>query len=280
MLKDRVITGIIIGITLLATILWLPSAGIPFVLLLISSLALWEFYKLLDVSGIPHFKFIGLLGGAGLITGTWWSLRHSSGVPYDCDWLVLFIVLISVFLRQFPQKSNPRPLITIAGTLLGFLYVPFLFNFFTKLLMGWGEGGGRWLIFYLIIVVKFTDMGAYFVGCAIGKHKLIPRISPAKTWEGCAGGVLAGLFGSILFFVITHGHIGSVSMTFGDAVILGILLSISGIVGDLTESLFKRAAGIKDSGRIIHGMGGILDVLDSLLFAAPALYTYARFFLN
>ena len=280
MLKDRVQSGVVIGAALLAAAIWMPLGGALVVMLIVAGIAQWEFYKFLDASGIPHFTYVGILGGSALITATWLSLRSPHGTPSDSDWLVLFFVVMAVFLRQFPQKTNPRPLTTISGTLLGVMYVPFLFNFFTKLLMAWGDTTGRCLVIYLVAVAKFTDIGAYFVGSAIGKHKLIPRISPAKTWEGCFGGILTGLAGSVVFYLIVRRFLTGITMTWADVFVLGILLSITGIVGDLTESLFKRAAGIKDSGHIIHGMGGVLDVLDSLLFAAPALYAYARFFME
>ena len=280
MLKDRIGSGLLMGLAVIAMAFWMPPIGVLLVLLLLCGLALWEFYGLLDASGIPHFKFVGLLGGWALITVTWLSLLKPDGAPHDSDWLVLFATVTLIFLRQFPQKNNPRPLMTIAGTLLGVMYVPFLFNFFTKLLMTWGEAGGRWMLVYMIVVVKLTDVGAYFAGCNLGRHKLIPRISPAKTWEGCVGGILAGTLASILFYVIADGRMGGVPMTLGDSLCMGVLLAVTGIVGDLTESLFKRAAGMKDSGRIIRGMGGLLDVLDSLLFAAPAMYAYVRFFME
>jgi len=268
------------GAAVFAAAFWLPPVGVLLVLMLICGLALWEFYGLLDASGIPHFKLVGLAGGWALIAATWFSLLKGDGVPHDSDWLVLFATVTVIFLRQFPQKNNPRPLVTIAGTLLGVMYVPFLLNFFTKILMQWGDSGGRWMLVYLILVVKMTDIGAYFTGCTFGRHKLIPRISPAKTWEGCFGGVLAGVAASCLFLLVSRGRMGVLPMSLGDALVLGVLLAFTGIVGDLTESLFKRAAGMKDSGRIIHGMGGILDVLDSLLFAAPAMYAYVRFFME
>ena len=130
-----------------------------------------------------------------------------------------------------------------------------------------------------MFAAKFTDIGAYVIGCLFGKHKLIPRISPAKSWEGCFGGIALSVVGSLVAAALARPHWQRVSLGAGDAVALGLLLSLAGIAGDLTESLFKRAAGVKDSGRILLGMGGLLDVLDSLLFAVPMLYVYATFFL-
>lgn len=265
---------------LLAAAIWLPQGGVVLILLFVSTLALWEFYALLDASNIPHFKLLGLASGMALILSTWLSLGRTSGRPWESDWVVLSIVTALVFLRQFPQKNNPRPLETMAGTLLGIMYVPFLFNFFTRILVVWSGNEGRLLALYAIFIVKAADVGAYFIGCAVGRHKLFPRISPKKTWEGFGGGLLTGTVVSVVFFLLARRHMTSLDLGLGDAVGIGILLGVLGTMGDLTESLFKRAAGVKDSGRLILGMGGLLDVVDSLLFAAPAMYMYARFLMR
>ncbi len=276
MLKHRLVSGILIIIAVLVALFWLPAPGLLVVLLAVSIMAQWEFYALLDKTGIPHFKYVGLIGGVVLIVVTW---SHPTRAC-EGEGLVLAAVTAAILLRQFPQKDNPRPLETIAGTLLGVMYVPVLFNFFTKLLTHWGDAQGRMLVFYLIMIAKLTDVGAYFVGCSVGRHKLIPRISPAKTWEGVVGGGLTGILASVLFWISGRGHLGNLAMSFPDAVVLGFLLVVAGTVGDLTESLVKRAAAVKDSGTLIAGMGGLLDVIDSLLFAAPMMYVYARFFLR
>ncbi len=279
MLKHRIQSAVLICTLLVCAVFWLPPVGILVLLLLICATGLFEFYHLLDSANIPHFKYVGTIGGLALIASTWVSLNYFRELRFNSEWLVLILLMITVFLRQFPQKNNPRPVETIAGTLLGVMYVAFFFNFFTRLLMDWGDHTGRLLVLYLVVVVKASDTGAFFMGCSFGRHKLIPRISPAKSWEGFFGGILAGILASILFLVFSHGQLGAVSLTWRDALVLGIFLPAIGTAGDLTESLFKRAAGVKDSGRIILGMGGILDVLDSLLFTAPILYVYARFFM-
>ena len=127
---------------------------------------------------------------------------------------------------------------------------------------------------YFILVTKFSDTGAYVVGSMIGKHKMIPRISPAKTWEGFGGAIVVATGASLVF---TH-FLGDKmpGMTPLHAVILGIILSSTAVIGDLIESLFKREAGVKDSGNFFPGIGGILDLLDSLLFNAPIMYLYLR----
>ena len=155
----------------------------------------------------------------------------------------------------------------------------FLFNFFVKIFTSWSDVEGRYLILYLVAVVKSTDIGAYFTGCAIGRHKLVPRISPGKTWEGVMGGVALGTVVSYLFVHYMAARSGVLYVSTADSIVLGVLLAVMGVLGDLIESLLKRSVGVKDSSKMIAGMGGLLDVLDSLLFSVPVLYIYAQFFM-
>ena len=278
MLKDRVVGGTLVGFAFIAAALWVPMGGVLTILLAVCALAMIEFYSLLEAARIPHFKYFGISSGLLLILATWFPLWREVHI-HDVEWIMMCGITIAVFLRQFPQKNNPQPLETIAGTLMGVIYIALLLSFFAKLLFVWGDKTGRLLILYLVFVVKFSDMGAYFIGCSFGRHKLIPRISPAKTWEGFFGGLLSSVGVSVLFFLLAGDRMENLAFHLSDALILGVLLGAIGTVSDLTESLFKRGAGVKDSGRMILGMGGILDVIDSLLFSAPALYVYARFFL-
>lgn len=271
------------GLAVPAAFFWLPqfSIVIPLILMTLCLVATLEFYDLLNTAGLLPFRLVGALGGVALILATWFGSRYGSPV-FACrvEGFMLVGITIAILLRLFPQKRNPKPLETVASTFLGFMYVPFLFNFLTKLLVGWNGSDGRLLVVYMILVVKFTDIGAYFIGCAIGRHKLLPRISPGKSWEGCIGGLAVAVLASWLFYWFSHGNLGVVRFTSKDAVLLGIFLGICGMVGDLTESLFKRAANVKDSSSVILGMGGVLDVLDSLILAAPAFYIYVRLFLE
>lgn len=279
MLRNRCISGVLMAAGVLAAALWMPAWGIPWLLCAICAVAVLEFFHMLGAAGIPHFKYMGLFWGLMLIVATW-ELGVRTGQSPAVEVFILPMAVASVFLRQFPQKFNPRPLVTIAGTLLGILYVPLLLNFITRIALLGPPPAGRVWAMYMIVVVKLADIGAYTVGCSIGRHKLIPRISPGKTWEGCMGAVGAGVFGSVAYNALVTERLLPANLSLGHAVGLGAVLSVAGILGDLTESLFKRAAGVKDSGVLIAGMGGVLDVIDSLLFAAPALYVYLFFLLQ
>lgn len=288
MLRHRTISGLATGLAFLGAVAWLPAPGCWIVLVAIAALAQWEFYTMIRRSGVPVFRIIGVLCGAALISATFFS-KNVSGfdTAFDLEHAILFLAVVAIFVRQFPQKHNHTPIATIACTLLGIFYVPYLLNFFTRLLFAWDAGAGTWqvdrtgrlLVVYLVVVVKFTDIGAYFTGRFLGRHKLFPRLSPAKTWEGFFGGMAAALAASLVFYAVTGGRLGVVSLHIVDAVILGLGLPLAAVVGDLFESLLKRACEQKDSGNTLPGMGGILDVLDSLLFGAPTLYIYLRFFL-
>jgi phosphatidate cytidylyltransferase len=289
-LKHRIISGCLIGAALVASVSFMPAIGILALLLGAASLAQSEFYGILRMAGIPAFRVLGTLCGAALIAATFLTTAGEAGdaaAAYKWQNFVLLASLIAVFVRQFPQKHNDKPLATIGCTLLGIWYVPYLFNFFTHLIFAYPEPGptrlvsetGRMLVLYLVVVVKSGDIGGYFVGTFLGRHKLMPRVSPAKTWEGLFGGIAFSVLASLLFSSLGGRHVGRIGLEYGHAVLLGALLSVVGVVGDMFESLLKRAAGAKDSSSAIPGMGGWLDVLDSLLFGAPVLYVYMKVFL-
>lgn len=280
--QDRLRSGLLLAAGLFAALFLLPGPGILAVLLIACALAMTEFYALLDSVGIPHFKKLGISLGLILVFGTWLGLQlpPDNAARYDVSGVLLFLVVAAILLRQMFTRKNQRPWDSMASTFLGVMYIAFLFNYFTKLFFTFGHAEGRFLIVFLIVTVKLTDIGAYVVGCGFGRTKLIPKVSPAKTWEGCAGGVAAGLIGGVLLYILGQGTWGSLDIGLHDVLVLAPLLSVFGIVGDLAESLMKRSAGVKDSGSWIHGMGGFLDVLDSLLFTAPILYLYARLFMD
>ena len=291
MLRQRLLSGFFIWFLLLALLYYAPLAALWLVLAAISCIGQVEFYAMMNKAGIPVFRVIGLACGAALLSVTFVSIGPTTqdlACSYKWEQMVMLVAVIATFVRQFPQKYNEKPLETIACTLFGILYVPYLFNFITGLALAWekpvmsepiGETG-RLLLIYLVVVVKSTDVGAYFIGRFFGRHNLFPRISPSKTWEGLIGGIIFAILASAIFTVIVHGKMGSISISTMDVVVLGILLSIVGAVGDMFESLVKRASGMKDSSNLVPGMGGMLDVIDSLLFGAPVLYVYARVFMS
>ena len=255
-------------------------------LLLIAFLALTglaEFYGLIEKRGLACFKISGVIGGLLLMVGTFLNLNGllgTSGSParvndFETGFLILFVLGLCV--RQLFSRSNAAGFTAIATTLFGLMYVPWLLNFIQKINFFPGVDG-KYFLLYFILITKFSDMGAYLVGSLIGRHKLIPRISPGKTWEGFGGAILVST-GASLAFVQFFGS-KMVGMNYLHAAILGVILSLTAVMGDLIESTFKREAGVKDSGSLFPGIGGILDLLDSLLFNAPIMYLYLRLILT
>lgn len=179
------------------------------------------------------------------------------------------LVLISAIILLFRLEEMPRMGAETALLWGGFLYVPLLLSHLV--LVRGAEQGVLW-IFFLFVVVMCGDSAAYYVGSAIGRHKLYPAVSPNKSIEGSLGGLAGSVAGALLFRGIWFPE-----LAIGHAVGAALLLGALGQVGDLFESMLKRSCGVKDSGTIIPGHGGVLDRLDSILFAAPALYLYAGF---
>ncbi len=286
MLKQRLISGVILGTAAVLSATLLPSPAGWLVILVLGLLAQFEFYSMIRAMGIPVFRWLGLAAGAATISATFWTIGSSAEQllhGYVAENLVLAGTVIFIFIWQSFQKEYKQPIVAVALTLLGVLYGPLLLNYLTRLAFFWHVGTrldavgrtGQLLILYLIAVVKASDIGAYFTGRLLGRHKLIPRLSPNKTWEGLAGGIVLSLCVSLLFWRLLDGRLGELELRVWDAVALGFLLAAAGVIGDLVESMMKRNAAIKDSGALIPGMGGILDVLDSLLFGAPVLFAYA-----
>lgn len=248
-------------------------------------LALWEFYGMLDHRGLPNFKITAMICGAVMLCGSFYYFsRVGLGHSYDFEMAVLLFFLLTVFTRQmFESLRDDAPLRTMAYTLFGLLYVLWLFNFITKIVYivprsATGAVMGQFYVLYLIAITKFSDMGAYLTGSLVGKHLLIPHISPKKTWEGFFGALALSLFASLMLFKLMPGHLSLLTWT--HATVLGLLLGFAAVIGDLAESVVKRSTGVKDSGNMLPGIGGALDLIDSLLFTAPLLFFYLRLVLH
>lgn len=267
---------------LLADILFLV------VMLVIAILGLEEFYELIEKAGYACFRGWGIAGGVTLMASTFLYVQGGI-IPYqkpgkanDFETGILILFVLGLCFRQFMAKRGGSGLLRISTTLFGLMYVPWLLNFIQKLhffpdIMVDGRTvkvDGNFYVLYFILVTKFSDLGAYCVGSLIGKHKMIPRISPNKTWEGFGGAVVISALVSVVFVLLAKRHLPGMNMM--HAIILGALLSVTAVIGDLIESIFKREAKVKDSGRWFPGIGGILDLMDSLLFNAPLMYLYLR----
>lgn len=276
----RLVSSLVLWAIMLAVVFWLPPGGLYLFMNVVIAQALWEFYKICEAKGLPTYKIWGVIACVALISGSWFFFGSPQfeKLSYDFDIVILMVFALGVFIRQFPEKLNPRGIEAMAVTLFGLIYVAWLGNFMTRINFAYRPShDGRYFVMLLVVVTKFTDIGAYLVGTTIGRHKLIPRISPKKTWEGTIGGILFAVGGSLLCcFWLTPETMKLRGITVAHAIALGLLLGVAAVIGDLAESLIKREAGVKDSSDWLPGHGGALDLLDSLLFTAPLLYVYMR----
>jgi phosphatidate cytidylyltransferase len=225
-------------------------------------LGLYEFFRLDSKNIFPKsFVYLGIISGM-LLPYITYFYRPTGGL-----WEALFfiIVLISLFLIQFTRKENQNASALIALTLFGIFYIGWFFTYLVKIRF---LEDGHNLVAYLLLVTKAGDIGAYLIGSNFGKHLLIPRISPKKSVEGAVGGFLF----SIVFAVISRSFLGW--MSFKVILMGGVLVAIFAQLGDLAESLLKRDYQVKDSSPLLPGLGGMLDVIDSILFTAPIFYIY------
>jgi phosphatidate cytidylyltransferase len=251
----------------------------------IGLLGLWEYYEMLDRRGVPNFKLTALICAVAFFAASFYAFRsYGPDKSYDFEIAVLVVFLLVVFGRQMFQRTRDRnPLETMAYTLFGLLYIVWLFNFLTKIVYlpprgPLGETTGQYYVLYLLLVTKFSDMGAYLAGTLFGKHKLVPHISPHKSWEGLVGAIAMATGGSFFLWWLIPGRLSVFDAT--DVAVLGVLLGGAAVIGDLAESIVKRGAEAKDSGGLLPGIGGVLDLIDSVLFTAPVLFFYMRLVLG
>jgi phosphatidate cytidylyltransferase len=243
--------------------------------------ALYEYFHMVKELGAPAFTLTGMLCGAIYMIASFFYLRTTGPEhSYDLEMAVLVGFLFVAFSRQMFRAAATRDsLEAIAYTVFGLLYIPWLFNFLTKIIYLMprtenGETTGQFYLIYLMVVTKFSDMGAYVFGSLFGRHPFAPHISPKKTWEGFFGALLLSSLGGYWLYALIPGRLSALRLE--DVVTLGLLLGSGAVVGDLAESIIKRSTHAKDSSRILPGIGGTLDLIDSLLFTAPLMYFYLR----
>jgi phosphatidate cytidylyltransferase len=233
------------------------------------NLALVEYYHLARNKGFqPSTTFSVGLSVLYLITLSASLYDHTLN---ELPPLILLFSLLILFLIFFAQQSSA--LVNLAITLFGIGYLTIPLSFALKINYFFPsqalEDGRLWLT-YVLLISKMTDIGAYFCGKILGKTKLAPSISPHKTIEGAIGGAMAALVASLLFTLLVS-HFSEFKMTLMQSLWIGLLISILAQLGDLAESLLKRDAGVKDSSHL-PGLGGVLDIVDSLVFTLPLMY--------
>ncbi len=231
---------------------------------------LHEFFGLAERKGIFLYRALGLLIGIVI------PLSIHAGFEPTKGWeLVLMTAAVLVlFTLQLMRADSSQTIVGIGTVLFGIFYVSWCFSFLVKLrILDLPDVDGRWLAAFVILVTKVGDIGAYVIGSLVGRHPLIVRISPSKTWEGALGGFVCSVVTAVILAQVTP-----IRMLARHALALGGILGVAGQLGDLSESMVKRDCQVKDSGHVFPGIGGMLDLIDSLLFTAPLAYFYLLHF--
>jgi phosphatidate cytidylyltransferase len=250
------------------------------------SLSTLEYFQMLRNAGVKCFTGFGhalSLGYSVALAASFLSRKTSPDfaleAPVSLDAAAMAVAVIGAFCLQLRRPIRGlEPIQAVASNILGFIYIPFLFGFAARLVFlvpGSGQVPGALLLLWLIAVTKFTDMGAYLTGSLIGKHKMIPHVSPGKTWEGFGGALFFSQLAGCGLFALFPNQLAILG-GWPHVIGLGVLLALLSVVGDLAESVLKRSLNAKDSGQMLPGIGGALDLIDSLCFTAPALYFYLK----
>ena len=205
--------------------------------------------------------------------------RRRVGGAAELELGVLAVLLLVLLVRRVFAHPAAPSFSMVGHTMLGVLYVSWLLGFLLKIYFYAAPADAKfdpgYCLLFFILATKCSDIGAFLLGSMIGRHKMIPKVSPAKTWEGLVGALLLSTTAAML---MAHywGDTRLGGLTPLHAAALGPLLGVGAVLGDLVESVFKRDSGVKDSGSFFPGIGGILDLLDSLLFNAPLMFLYLR----
>ena len=260
MLKKRVITALC-GIPLLITVIWFGEPWFTILVAIWGLLAAFEFYRMVTASKVSPLTYFGLI----------WTLLFILSPHFDYATLIPFLLTSAVILSLIwllLRRQKEGAFIGWAWTMGGILYIGWLLSYFVALR---GLDDGRNWVFLALFTTFASDTAAFFVGRALGKHHLAPRISPGKTWEGAIAGVFGAIIVSLLFTISSPLQL---PLIYWQAILLGLLVSVFGQLGDLVESLLKRNMGVKESGKLIPGHGGVLDRIDSVVFAGIVVYYY------
>jgi phosphatidate cytidylyltransferase len=287
MLWQRLITGPLL-IALILGVVWLDASldatadarGLPHGLVLfafacgLSALIAREVAAFLRGAALPASSFACTVAALLGILGTSLSALLPTGVGVSGALSTAIALMLVIALLRMSSDRDPKGSLALAGgTLLAGVYGGVFLGFWMLVRLEHSP----WVLVGAILTTKSCDIGAYFTGMTIGRHKMIPWLSPKKSWEGLAGGVVtATLVGAGLAALSARCELPADRIPVWVGAIGGALCAVIGQAGDLAESAFKRDSGLKDSGRILPGMGGVLDVLDSPLFTGPVVYWLLR----
>ncbi|HEY2146763.1 MAG TPA: CDP-archaeol synthase [Pirellulales bacterium] len=286
MLRWRLLLGTLF-IGALAGLCWLdghqalgtpPGAWLLPLALVLSVIASDEMLRLIGTTDEKPVASIVSLGNLAIVASSgvvdFWPGRAAPPIPFErLAWpaAAVAIAVLAAFVGEMARYERPgRVVVRVALAALSFVYIGLFLSFVVQLRLFGSNLTGMTALVSLIAVVKMGDSGAYTIGRLFGRHKMAPTLSPGKTWEGAIGAVMGAVLGAWLAFRLMPSDASAAAPAFRWGwIVYGVIVGVAGMLGDLAESLIKRDAGVKDSSPWMPGFGGVLDVLDSILFAAP-----------
>lgn len=271
---NNLITRVVVALFGIPLLVFISVVGkIPFLIftLVIGLVSFFEFSKMVSKRRFLPNQLIGFFSIALIIINSFYRFL-------DFELLTLIIIPVVLLSELFRRKESS--IANVSTTLLGIFYIGLFSSalvlireYYSDSNFLYGQGG--YLIIAVFVTIWVCDSAAYFIGSATGKHKVLPRVSPNKSWEGA----IAGFIFSIITMVVAQSIVLDF-LTLTDAIVIGLIVGTLGQAGDFVESQIKRDANVKDSSSLIPGHGGILDRFDSLLFSAPVIYLYLKFFVE
>ncbi len=267
-MRSRIISTILLWAVVAGTVIFVGPVGAVWLVTAIAVLTLWEFFKLIRRLGVEPFDRVGmLLGGALCVSPLYLEELNLGSGP------LLALTAIVFAIRILGERSAHQRLDTLAWSLFGVVYIPFMLSFLARtiLIHTPSQNTGLLLAVWVIAVSKFCDVGALLSGLAFGRHKMAPEISPKKTWEGAIGGILTSVAVGVglVISLKTQMPAGFTPLIAG---LLALPIAALAIISDLVESIIKRHTNAKDAGATIPGIGGVFDLSDSLILTSPVAY--------
>ena len=270
----RTVSGVVLAVVVLGAIVW-SQWSFGLLLALLTVVGMREFYALAEAQGARPQRIVGLVTGVVLLALNFaficddiQILGRESRV-FAAGLAFLLLLLPVMFICELYRRRE-HPLTNIATTLLGVIYVAMPFSVMCYFPIIASDVWSPWVMIFYIFIIWANDVFAYLVGMSLGRHRLCERLSPKKSWEGFFGGVI----GAVILGLVAARVLGGSEAAWAG---LALVAAITGVLGDLVESMFKRAAGVKDSGSLIPGHGGVLDRFDAMLLSAPFVFVYMLF---
>lgn len=271
---SRILSTVLLWALVAAAMVFFRRDGVAVLLALFAAAAQYELYQLLQKLGYRPFRNLGVTLGVLMILVPYFVHEYTEGAEEGLASALIAIAIVACCLRVMRERTGGDRMNTLITTTFGLIYMPYMLFFLVRIMWldpAGAEGGGvpgMMLVVWLLCAAKFCDVGALLVGSRIGRHKLAPTMSPSKTWEGAIGGVVVATGVCTAFVAVFQRHFPA-DLTPWKAAIATIPTASVSITSDLIESVLKRMAGCKDSGRTIPGIGGAFDLVDSLVLAAP-----------